>query len=298
MTKRFRAFGAALDVMTTDLASRLDAVLGAPPETVTELDGGQVGTVYRVTLPDDRTLVAKVGTTPLSVEADMLRFLAAETDLPVPEVHHASDDLLVMEYVEGWGEVTPAVERDAAEHLAALHDVTAEAHGFAFDTLSGSLTQRNPWTDSWVAFFRDQRLLPVAEIASREGGLTDGDHDRVRDLAADLEELLTEPRAPSLLHGDVWAGNLVVDADRDRVAAFLDPALYFGHAEVDLAYVDWTETGGEPFFERYEDRRGIEDGFFERRRHAYAVHPILEHLWYFGAEYRPALDDRLTRLGY
>lgn len=279
-----------------DLRDRIAATVGDEPTGLDELDGGQVGTVYRVAFADRSPLVAKVGDLPLSVEAKMLRHLATESDLPVPAVRHADDDLLLLEHVDGESRITPAVERDAAGHLAALHGATAPAFGFAFDTLTGPLRQPNPWTDSWVAFFREHRVEYLADVAREAGALPDSLHGRVADLAADLDELLVEPDAPALVHGDVWTENVL--ARDGRVAAFLDPAAYYAHAEVDLAYVDWTDTFGEPFFERYRELRPVAEGFFERRRHVYAVAPLLVHCWYFGEEYVPELAETLERLGY
>jgi len=286
------------EVDAVDVAAVVGANLGSRPVEVTELDGGEVGRVRRVELADGRTAVLKTGETPLSVEASMLRYLADETDLPVPAVYAATDEFLLLEYVAGEDDaaVTPAVERDLAAHLASLHDVTAERFGFPFDTLSGPLTQRNPWTDSWVEFYRDQRLMPVADEARESGRLGLTDYERVGSLAADLPDLIDEPESPSLVHGDVWRGNLVLDGE--RIAAFLDPAVYYGHHEVELAYVDWTGVGGETFFEAYRRHRGVATGFFETRRDVYALYPVLEHVWYFGRSYHDDLDRLLSRLGY
>lgn len=280
----------------TDFDERISEAVGSTPTNRVELNGGMIGTVYRVTLADGRTLVAKVGETPLSVEGAMLDYLADESDLPVPEVYHASDELLVIEYVDGESRITPAVERDAADHLAALHDVRADAFGFERDTLTGPVRQPNPWTDSWVDFFRDERIRHVASLARDGGSLPSSLADRVEAFASDLDSLLVEPESPSLIHGDAWRTNVL--ARDGRVTAFLDPAIYYAHPEVELAYIDWTGTFGEAFFDRYRDHRPIEDGFFSRRRHAYAVYPLLVHVHLFGGQYVGSLQQTLGELGY
>ena len=133
------------------LRERVAAAVGARPVGVTDLAGGEVGRVRRLDFDDRDPLVAKTGPTPLAVEAEMLRYLARESSLPVPAVRSAADDLLVLSFVEGDAlgprAATEAVERDVAGHLAALHGVTADASGFPFDTLSGAYAQPNPWTD-------------------------------------------------------------------------------------------------------------------------------------------------------
>ncbi|WP_254768117.1 fructosamine kinase family protein [Salinilacihabitans rarus] len=279
-----------------DLERRLSDALGSRPERAVELHGGMIGSVRRVDLDDGRTVVAKTGETPLEPEAFMLRYLREESDLPVPAVYHADDDLLVIEYVPGSTDHSPAVARDAAAHLAALHGVEGPAFGFPRDTLTGPVCQPNPWTDSWVEFFRDHRVRHVASLAADDGALPAALAERVDALADDLDALLVEPDAPSLIHGDVWTTNVL---SRDgRVTAFLDPATYYAHPEVELAYVDWTDTFGRAFFEAYGDRHEVADGFFDRRRYVYRLYPLLVHVHLFGGRYVEELDRTLDRLGY
>ncbi|QGN06079.1 fructosamine kinase [Halorhabdus sp. CBA1104] len=261
-----------------------------------KLDGGMIGRVYRIDFAERSPVVAKTGETPLSVEAKMLEYLAEHSALPVPDVLWASDELLVIEHVAGESAITPPVERNAAEHVAALHDVTAEAVGFPFDTLVGSLDQPNPWRENWIAFFRAQRLVPQLRGAREDGPLGDDLAARVQAVADDLEDLLSQPAEPALLHGDVWRTNVL--AAEGEVRAFLDPATYYGHPEIELAYIDWTETFGNPFFDRYRSLRSIEPGFFESRRFVYRLYPLLIHVGLFGEEYLPGLEATLAELGY
>ena len=278
------------------VADRVAAALGVAVADVTALDGGMIGQVHRVDLADGRTVVAKTGDTPLSVEAYMLRYLADRSPLPVPAVEHATDDLLVLEHVEGDSKFGPAVARDAADHLAALHDVTADAFGFPRDTLTGPVRQPNPWTDSWVAFYREHRVRHVAGLAREEGALPPAIHERVESFAADLDAIVEEPAAPALVHGDAWTTNVL--ARDGRVTAFLDPACYYAHPEIELAYVDWTGTFGDAFFDRYRERHPIVPGFHDGRRDAYAVYPLLVHVHLFGGDYPDELAAALARLGY
>lgn len=282
--------------MPEELQPRIENALETPVEGIETLDGGMIGSVYRVDLADGTRRVAKVGNTPLPVEAFMLRYLAEHSDLPVPTVCHATDDLLVIEYVEGTSEITPAVERDLADHLARLHEVSADAFGFPRDTLDGPLRQPNPWTDSWVDFYREQRLEWAIEGALDDGPLTEEMAHRLDALSSDLEALLREPDRPALIHGDVWRTNLL--ARDDSVVTFLDPAIYYADHEIELAYIDWTDTGGDSFFDRYRKQRGIADGFFETRRDVYVLHPVLVHVRLFGEAYLADLDRTLGRLGY
>jgi len=282
----------------TTISHRVEAALETTVTECVELDGGEVGRVHRCRLADGRTVVAKTGDTPLTVEARMMEYLDAR-GLPVPEVHYTSDALLVLEHVageSGGAHLTAATERDVARHLAALHTNTESHYGFPFDSLSGPYRQPNPWTDSWVVFFREHRLLYVARAARDEGTLPSKTFSRLEGLCKDLGSLIPDDPPASLLHGDVWANNLI---HRDgEIRAFLDPACSYGHDEVELAYADLVGFG-DAFFGTYRDERGIDDGFRSRRRDVYALYPILEHVRYFDTDrYRDELVRVLDRIGY
>src|ERR687895_354019 len=114
------------------------------------MGGGCIGEVYRAELEDGTLLVAKVdwdGESHLDREAYMLRYLREKSDLPLPEVYHGSETLLLMEFVEGNSRFSEEAERHAAELLSALHGISADAYGHERDTLIGSLEQPNPWTE-------------------------------------------------------------------------------------------------------------------------------------------------------
>ena len=283
------------DGLPANLLARVSALLDADATDATELDGGNVGTVYRITFADRAPVAAKVDDSPLGNEAAMLQYLARETPVPVPAVLGVEPGLLLLEYVEGDGRFDERAERDLARQVAALHDRSADAFGFPFDTLSGPFTQSNPWTDSWIEFFREQRVLPFAEAARADGSLPEGPYERVLEFADRLDDLLVEPDAPALLHGDVHPGNVVVR--EGEVRAILDPAIFFGHAEFDLAYVDRIDAVGDPFFEEYQRHRAIDDGFVETRRDAYAAFHELENVRFFGDRLLERLESALDRVG-
>ena len=280
------------------IAEGVEAVLGERLLSTRQMGGGCIGEVYKVALADGTRLVAKVdrkAESHLEREAYMLRYLREYSELPVPEVFYGTQTLLLMQFVEGSNRFSDASQRHAAELLAALHEITAGAYGHERDTLIGSLEQPNPPTESWVEFFRDQRLFYLAEVAHKSGRLPSGDVKQIERLAGRLEELIEEPERPSLIHGDVWSGNVL--AKGERVTAFLDPAIYYADPEVELAFISLFNSFGEPFFERYEEVRGIRAGFFEVRRDLYSLYPLLVHVYFFGGGYLSSVRATLRRFG-
>ena len=262
------------------------------------MGGGCIGEVYRVDLEDGTTLVAKLDrevASHLEREAYMLRFLRENSELPVPEVYHGSETLLLMEFVEGNSRFSEEAERHAAELLSALHGITAEAYGHERATLIGSLDQPNPWTESWIEFFREQRVLYMAGVAYKAGRLPAEDLKRVERLAERLEEYLEESERPSLIHGDVWSANVL--AKGDRITAFLDPAIYHADPEIELSFISLFNSFGDPFLERYAEIRGIRDGFFEGRQDLYNLYPLLVHVYFFGGGYLDSVRATFRRFG-
>jgi fructosamine-3-kinase len=278
------------------LAGPVEAITGRRPRRVSPLPGGCIGQVYKVELEGGGALVAKAAPDGgLAEEAAMLADLARLSDLPLPAVLHAADDLLLMDYVESGSRLGAEAEAHAAELLAALHGISAPANGYARDTLIGPLRQPNPWTPSWVAFFREQRLLYLGRLALESGRLPTATMSRLERFCGRLERYIDEPAAPSLVHGDLWGGNILVRGG--RIAAFVDPAIYYAHAEIELAFSTLFGTFGQAFFDRYRERRPIAPGFFEARRDIYNLYPLLVHTRLFGGHYAASVDGILRRYG-
>ncbi len=280
------------------IAEAVEAHLGERLLSSRPLGGGCIGEVYRLELEDGTPLVAKVdkdAEAHLEREAYMLRYLRENSGLPVPEVFHGSETLLLMEFIEGASAFSEGAERHAAELLAGLHSIAADKYGHGRTTLIGSLDQPNPPTERWMDFFRDHRLLYIADIAHHSGRLPAEDRERINILAGKLDEYIEAPNPPSLIHGDAWSANVL--AKGDRITAFLDPAIYFADAEMELAFISLFDSFGKAFFERYSEVRGIRPGFFEIRRDLYSLYPLLVHVYFFGGGYVGMVEEKLAGIG-
>jgi fructosamine-3-kinase len=288
--------------MTPALKQRLETALGSPVVEARPLPVGFGLAGLDVTLADRRRLAVKAREqssgrkATLELEGFMLGELKRLSDLPVPLVHYAAPDLLVMDYIDNdCGPITASVERHAAELIAALHATARERFGYARDTLIGPLPQPNPNSERWIPFFRDARLLFMAQHAYAEGSLPAPLFARIEKLAARIGDYLIEPAHPSLLHGDLWTGNVLVR--QGRIAGLVDPAIYCGHPEIELAFTTLFGTFGTSFFEAYESVLPLEPGFHEIRSDLYNLYPRLVHVRLFGAGYLGGIEQTLERLG-
>ena len=284
------------------LKRQIEEQLHRTATSIRPLSGGMIGQVYRIDLADGKPIVAKAGppSAKLNIEGYMLRYLGEHSNLPVPEVLYADDMLLLMTLIEGESRLGASEQENAAELLAELHSVTQPRYGLERDTLIGPLHQPNPLYDSWIAFFREHRLRYMAKLAHDDGSLPSDLYKRILTFSDELENWLIEPEHPSLIHGDIWTTNVLTQ--NGRVTGFIDPAIYYGDAEIELAYTTLFGTFGQtfssPFFERYTSLRPLADGFFEERRDIYNLYPLLVHVRLFGGGYVSSVDTTLHKYGF
>lgn len=249
------------------------AALDITATAITPLHGGSLSDVYLVETPHG-PVVAKRGDK-VEIEARMLAALLA-AGAPVPRVIAHHDTLMVIEYLPETAPDT-AAWAGLGQSLRTLHAHESAENGWSDDYAFGSLAMPNTPSVDWPSFWAENRLLPFAA--------------QVPDLAPQLEALclrlphLLPPHATSLLHGDLWAGNVHFSGGQGYL---IDPACYYGDGEVDLALLHLFGTPPAAFTDAY----GALDAGWDVRRAIYALYPALVHLHLFGSGYR-ALVDRL-----
>ena len=280
--------------MATGLQDTIAALTGKSPSQLSSLSGGSIADVYKISYPGDTPIVAKLSSG-LELEARMLNYLQEHSDLPVPQVIHADESLLLMSYLPSGSALNPPVQIHAADLLAALHGITATKFGFKWDTVIGGLHQPNPQSENWLTFFRDHRLLYMGQLAMDKGRLPSCLFSRLREFCDQLDKWLNVPSAPALIHGDMWGGNVL--AQKGQITGFVDPAIYYADAEIELAFSTLFSTFGDDFFSRYQEHRPLAPGFFEERRDIYNLYPLLVHVCLFGGSYVNSVDAILKRFG-
>jgi fructosamine-3-kinase len=227
-------------------------------------------------------------------EAAGLAEMAATESIRVPAPLCAgvagAESFIAMEYIELQGGRGDEVA--AGRQLAAMHRVTRERYGWERDNTIGSTPQPNLPSTDWVAFWRQQRLGHQLELAARNGY---GGRLRQRGerLLEGLAALLDHNPAASLLHGDLWGGNLGYDEAGEPV--IFDPACYFGDREADLAMTELFGGFGHRFRAAYQEAWPLGDGY-QVRKQLYNLYHILNHLNLFGGGYLSQAETMVDRL--
>lgn len=233
------------------------------------------------------------------VEARGLELLAAPGAIRVPAVFGYGESqngrpaFIVLEWIEQGNAGRSVVGETLGRQLAQLHRETAPHFGLDHDNYIGALPQPNGPLDSWVDFYRERRLGFQRELA-REKGLMPRERDRRLGQVMDqLDRWIDDDDVrPSLLHGDLWGSNYLVDA-RSR-PVLIDPAVYYGHREIELAFTEL--FGGFPagFYAAYDEAYPLAPDY-EERRPLYQLYHLLTHLNLFGASYAGSVDRILQR---
>lgn len=229
-----------------------------------------------------------------AAEATALRALSATRSLRVPGVvcHGGNDSAswLVLEYIPLSARGDFAM---LGHQLAALHRVSNEVFGWQGDNVLGATPQVNtPGTD-WVAFWREHRLGYQLRLAAENGHRGSLQRDGER-LMARLADVMNGHRPmPSLLHGDLWSGNLAFGQAGEPVV--FDPAVYYGDREADLAMTELFGRLPEVFYAAYREAFPLADGY-ARRRDLYNLYHVLNHLNLFGGGYRAQAETMIKGL--
>ena len=235
-----------------------------------------------------------------SAEALGLQALrAVGSQLIIPEViaHGISVEtnpgFLLLEWIESGSPGTLFWE-DLGRDLAAFHRSDKGLYGFEANNFIGRTPQQNDWLEDWPSFFRTYRLQPQIQLARKQKRWPAA-WDRLADqVMQNLEQWLPARPVASMLHGDLWSGNLMCTVS-DK-AALIDPAAYYGDREADLAMTELFGGFHQPFYAAYREAWPLEPGY-EDRLELYNLYHLINHLNLFGSSYAGSVERILKRFG-
>ena len=268
---------------------------GEKPKQISILNGGDINQVFKVEL-STQTLVLKLNNSkdlPQLFEKEKKGLeLLSQSNFIIPKAHlygtYKSYDFLIIDYIEtgrnlNWG--------DFGEKLAQLHQIEGKHFGLDHDNYIGSLTQINEQCNEWIEFYSNHRLLALTAKA-RDQGLFERKHCLwIEKLCQKLDKLIPTCY-PSLIHGDLWSGNLLTDKSGQPV--LIDPAVYYGHPEMDWAMLSLFGNYPEEAMRSYLNISNLEVGF-EHRKEIHQLYPLLVHLLIFGIGYRQSILSVLKK---
>lgn len=274
------------------LAAAVGRAVGSRVTEVETVTGGDINDAYRMVIASGERLFVKVdrggpvGT--FTAEAAGLEWLRETRTVRVPAVlavHDAEGEpgprFLVLEWIDT-ARRSASADEQLGRALAELHRSGAPRFGLDHDNVIGRLPQPNAPLTTWPSFYAQRRLLPRARQAVDMSRLPPSALGVFERLADRLAELAGPDEPPARLHGDLWAGNAI--ADRSGQPWLVDPAVYGGHREVDLAMMRLFGGFDERCFAAYQEVHPLAEGWRERVG-LWQLYPLLVHTVLFGGSY-------------
>lgn len=287
--------------MNRALASKLSTRLGSRVVRSHAAAGGDINESFEVELANGRKYFVKTQSAELPFfydrEAQGLAWLRETQTLRVPEVVFATDldelgpACLVLEHIAR-SPHAESFDEQLGAGLAALHRAGAAQHGLDHDNYLATLPQDNRATSTWAEFYASRRVAPQLERAVRAGHANSTLAHRLERVLARIRELSGPEEPPARLHGDLWGGNVISDASGAPV--LIDPAVYGGHREIDLAMMRLFGGFSERVFSAYAAAFPLAPGHAERVP-LYQLYPLLVHVNLFGRSYVPQVERCIAK---
>ena len=283
--------------MRAELRQALAEDLGAELVSVSRISGGDINEAFRVELAKGRAVFIKSHSDPqpqmFQREAKGLTWLGSAKALRVPKVINFRTEgisYLALEFLESAPRAKDHDQR-LGRGLAELHRSGAPSFGFQEDNYIGSLPQDNTEAENWAEFYVSRRLEPLLMAARDAGHLGRSDRVAFDALFSKMPDLVGPIEKPARLHGDLWGGNAMVDDEGQPV--LIDPAVYGGHREIDLAMMRLFGGFSEGVFGAYAEVWPLAPGYQERVA-LYQLYPLLVHVNLFGSSYVSQLERALS----
>ena len=216
-------------------------------------------------------------------EANGLKELAKADAVRIPKVIFCEETFLLLEHIEG-GNKKSNFSEEFGRQFAQMHKYTGEQFGFYENNFIGSNPQINlPAKKDWTEFFWENRLLYQFKLAERNGYVNTEFRSAFEKFEKAVPKLISgSEEEPALLHGDLWSGNYMVD--ENGAAVLIDPAVYYGHREADLAMTKLFGGFDSAFYSAYNEEFPLPDGY-ETRVDLYKLYHVMNHLNLFGTGY-------------
>lgn len=262
--------------------ARTGNLLGVQVVSAARLSGGDLSSVFRLTLANGKPVIAKRG--PLVNEEALMLAAIQAAGVPVPAILAVEKGLLLLEELPASGRIARSWSH-LADILDHLHRPTGQRVGWDKDYAFGPVAITNGRTDEWIPFWAENRL--ACHLPHIEPHLA----NRVSRLAERLADHIPAAPATALLHGDLWGGNILVD--KDQIRGLIDPACYYGDREVDFAMLSLFDQPPAAFY----DACGLDPGWQERQP-VYQLWPLLVHVRLFGGAYHQQAGACLAALGF
>ncbi|MDX1700955.1 MAG: fructosamine kinase family protein [Melioribacteraceae bacterium] len=268
-----------------NIHKKLEEELHQKVTSYTSLGGGCIGNALKVITENGNKYFVKSyeNSKMHKAEANGLNELKTANAIRIPRVLKFNDDFLFLEFIESAPPVNDFSQKFGRQ-FAQLHKTVGRSYGYFEDNYIGSTEQINlPQNDNWAEFFFENRLMFQFRLAEKNGYSDAKLHEGIKNIEKNINKILEgSEEKPTLLHGDLWGGNYIPDQRGNP--CLIDPAVYFGHREADLAMTKLFGGFDREFYRSYQEEYPLKEGW-EYRQNLYKLYHVLNHLNLFGTTY-------------
>jgi protein-ribulosamine 3-kinase len=275
--------------LNTTIRNNIEEKTGSKIKSVSSVSGGCISDAYRITDDKGNNFFLKLNPSPKDLyikESNGLRELKKANVIRVPAVISCNEEFLLTEFISQ-GSRSKKFFEDFGRKFAELHRYTGEKFGFYENNYIGSNPQLNIANEveenNWVSFYFNKRILYQFKLAEKNGYAEKELREGISSIEKIIHKIIDSSlEPPSLLHGDLWGGNYMVDENGN--ACIIDPAVYYGHREADLAMTKLFGGFSTEFYNAYNEAYPLKEGY-ELRESIYKLYHVLNHLNLFGTSY-------------
>ena len=202
-------------------------------------------------------------------ESNSLQYLSKNKLTIFPKVEFNSDKLLITKYINHNNLKKKNYQINLANEIIKIHNITNNKYGFKFDTQIGGLKQPNRLETNWVNFFKNKRLHMIFEKINKDKPMPKSINQKIEKLINNIENFIPKNPSINLLHGDLWEGNILFN--NGNLVGLIDPGIYFGHNELEIAYLTWFKYVDNKFLDYYSNFIKI-DKYFNKYEPIYQLY--------------------------